>query len=106
MKFANDACGEGYRYSPLMETCVPDKFVFNDETDNRTPPTQKGGGAWSSENLKNYGSILTDLIGAFRRGPDTPDTIVYQQAPPQKNNTGIWIGVVAIVVLLFFLLKK
>lgn len=100
MKFANDACGEGFRYSSVLQTCVPDTASG---TDISSPTSTGGGGAWSSDNLKNYGSILTDLIGAFRR---KPDTIVYQQAPAQKNNAGIWIAVAVGVVVLYFLLKK
>ncbi|NRB53748.1 MAG: hypothetical protein HRU41_39215 [Saprospiraceae bacterium] len=103
MKFANEACGEGFRYSSVLQTCVPDTASG---TDISSPISTGGGGAWSSENLKDYGSILADLIGAFRRRPDTPDTIIYQPAPAQKNNSGIWIAVAVGVVVLYFLLKK
>lgn len=106
MKLAGDACGNGYRYSTVLQTCVPDALALPSESGDN--PTNGKSPWYSGGNLKDYGSVLGDLIGAFKRSPNTPDTIVYQQAPeePKGISTGVWVAVAAGVVVLYLLLKK
>lgn len=101
-------CGQGERWSMLLESCVPDSPASNQGVpveDSSGSSTSSFGRFLSGANVSGYADAFASVFNAIK-GTSTPDTVYVQQPAPveAKNNNAIWIVVLIVVLLLILVL--